>query len=244
MTLILILLSTIIISLLSLIGALSLGVNKNRLQKIIFSLVSLATGALIGGALLHLLPESLELGFSAFYNLIIGILVFFVLEKFFYWRHCHRGECDVHTFTYMNLIGDGLHNFVDGIVIASSFMVDVKLGLTTTLAVALHEIPQELGDFGILIYGGFTVKRALFFNLLSAITCIFGGVSTYFVSSYASALKIPILAFSAGGFLYVALVDLLPELRKKGSLKESFSQFIFILLGISLMWGLRMAFHH
>jgi zinc and cadmium transporter len=212
-TLALIILSTLIISLLSLIGAFSLDMNQNRLQKIIFSLVSFATGALIGGALLHLLPESLELGVSAFYSLIIGILAFFILEKFLYWRHCHRGECDVHTFTYLNLIGDGLHNFTDGIVIDASFMVDIGLGLSTSLAVALHEIPQELGDFGILVYGGFTVKKALFFNFLSAITCIFGGLVTYIFSSYTSALKILLLAFSAGCFLYIALVDLLPELR-------------------------------
>jgi zinc and cadmium transporter len=240
----LIILSTLIISLLSLIGAFFLGMDQNRLQKVIFSLVSFATGALIGGALLHLLPESLKLGIYAFYSLIIGILVFFILEKFLYWRHCHREECDVHTFTYLNLIGDGLHNFTDGIVIAASFIVDIRLGLSTSIAIALHEIPQELGDFGILVYGGFTIKRALFFNLLSAITCIFGGLVTYIFSSYTSALKIPLLAFSAGGFLYIALVDLLPELRTRISLRDSITQSTFIILGIGLMWGLRLVFHH
>ena len=243
MTLLYIIISTTVISLFSLIGILFLGKDEKKLQKIIFALVSFATGALIGGALLHLLPESLEMGNSAFIYFIIGIIVFFSLEKFLYWRHCHKGVCDVHTFTYLNLIGDGVHNFIDGVVIAASFIVDLRLGLTTSLAVALHEIPQELGDFGILVYGGFSIKKALFYNLLSATLCILGGVCTYFLSSYTEILKIPLLAFSAGGFIYIALVDLLPELRTKTGLKESILQLVFILLGIGLMLGFKIIFH-
>lgn len=239
MILLFILGATVVVSLISLIGVITLGISKHRLQGFIFALVAFATGGLVGGALFHLLPESLTLGFAAFYYVALGILVFFILEKFLYWRHCHRGECDVHTFTYLNLIGDGLHNFTDGVVIAASFVTDVRLGVATSVAVALHEVPQELGDFGILVYGGFTVKKALLFNLLSAASCIVGGVATYFLHSYTSALKIPLLAFSAGGFLYIALVDLLPELRKKTGLRESLVQLVFILLGVGLLWGMR-----
>lgn len=234
-----IVIATTVISLLSLIGIFFLRTKEKVLQRIIFALVSFATGALLGGALLHLLPESLTIGDNAFFYLIIGILVFFILEKFLYWRHCHKGICDVHTFTYLNLIGDGVHNFIDGIVIATSFLVDLRLGLTTSIAVALHEIPQELGDFGVLVYGGFSIKKALAYNLLSAMLCILGGLGTYFLSPYAHILKIPLLAFTAGGFLYIALVDLLPELRAKASLGASLAQLIFILLGIGLMLGLK-----
>ncbi len=242
MVLLFIIIATSIISLFSLIGIVFLGKDEKRLQKIIFALVSFATGALIGSALLHLLPESLEIGNLAFGYFIVGIIVFFILEKFLYWRHCHKGVCDVHTFTYLNLIGDGVHNFSDGVVIAASFIVDLRLGLTTSIAVALHEIPQELGDFGVLVYGGFSVKKALFYNLLSALLCIVGGLATYFLNSYTNVLKIPLLAFAAGGFVYIALVDLLPELRTKAGLKESILQLVFILLGIGLMFGFRVIF--
>ena len=242
MTLFLIIIATSVISLISLIGILFLGRDEKKLQKIIFVLVSFATGALIGGGLLHLLPESLAMGKIAFFVFIIGIISFFILEKFLYWRHCHKEICPIHTFTYLNLIGDGVHNFIDGVVIAASFVVDLRLGLTTSLAVALHEIPQELGDFGILVYGGFSVKKALLYNLLSAATCILGGIGTYFLSSFTNILKFPLLAFAAGGFIYIALVDLLPELRAKSGLKESILQLLFILLGIGLMLGFKLIF--
>lgn len=242
MTLFLIIIATSVISIISLVGVVFLGKDEIKLQKIIFVLVSFATGALIGGALLHLLPESLAMGKMAFFFLIIGILSFFILEKFLYWRHCHKETCTVHTFTYLNLIGDGVHNFIDGVVIAASFVVDLRLGLTTSIAVALHEIPQELGDFGVLVYGGFSVKKALGYNLLSATTCILGGIVTYFLSSFTNALRFPLLAFAAGGFIYIALVDLIPELRTKTGLKESIMQFLFILLGIGLMLGFKQFF--
>ena len=242
MTLFFIIIATVIISIISLVGIIFLGKDVTKLQKIIFVLVSFATGALIGGALLHLLPESLAMGKMAFFFLIIGILGFFVLEKFLYWRHCHKENCAVHAFTYLNLIGDGVHNFIDGVVIAASFVVDLRLGLTTSIAVALHEIPQELGDFGILVYGGFSVRKALAYNLLSATTCILGGIGTYFLNSFTSVLRFPLLAFAAGGFIYIALVDLLPELRSKTGLKESVWQLIFIILGIGLMLGFKLLF--
>lgn len=256
MTLIYILMSTIIVSALSLIGVFFLSTNERKLQKIIFSLVSFATGALLGSAFLHLLPEAVESESGhglesniAFFIIIVGILTFFLLEKFLYWRHCHQfsgkesGICQVHTFTYLNLIGDGLHNFVDGIVIAVSYMVNIPLGIIASLAVCFHEIPQELGDFGILVYGGLSIKKALLFNFLSALTCIFGGLLTYLFGGQIASIKMPLLVFAAGGFLYIALVDLLPELRKTTGFLESLSQLTLILLGLGLMSGLRILFH-
>jgi len=225
---------TVSISLISLVGILSLLFRAN-LQRIIYALVSFATGALIGGGMFHLLPEALRISGNAVYNFVLGIIVFFILEKFLYWRHCHRVECPVHSFAYLNLIGDAFHNFLDGVVIAGAFLTSPHLGYVTSLAVALHEIPQELGDFGVLLYAGLSVKKALFYNFLSAITCILGGVITYFVGESINALKSPLLAFSAGGFVYIALVDLIPELRKETEWKKSIPQIILILLGIILM---------
>src|SRR3989338_2268758 len=146
-----ILIAVIGVSLISLIGVFSLGLKEAFLKKILFFLVSFATGTLLAEALLDILPEILqgEIKNSVYISVLLGVVVFFVMEKFFYWYHCHDGVCDVHTFTYLNLFGDGLHNFIDGAIIATSFLVSVQLGVITTLAIAFHEIPQELGDFGI-----------------------------------------------------------------------------------------------
>ena len=168
---------------------------------------------------------------------MLGIVLFFALEKFLAWRHCHAGKCDVHTFTYLNLIGDGLHNFLDGMLIAGSFLVNVELGVITTVVVILHEIPQELGDFGVLIYGGFSRAQALLFNLLSALTAVAGGMIAYCFSLYVSNLQTPLLALAAGGFLYVALVDVLPELHEQRQPTESLTHFALLLLGVGVLWA-------
>ncbi len=237
----LILLATIINSLVSLVGVGTINIRKKR-GLVIFGLVNLATGALIGAAFFHLIPESWEASPLSPYFLILGILLFFVLEKFLYWRHCHSGEeCQVHVeaFSYLNLIGDGVHNFIDGAVIAGAFIANPALGWTTTLAVVLHEVPQELGDFAILIHGGFTTGKALFFNFLSQMTCILGGVLTYFVGTALHNLEPYLLSFAAGGFLYIALVDLLPEMRHSTGLKSALVEVTLLLAGIFLMWGLK-----
>jgi zinc and cadmium transporter len=243
MVIIAILLSTTFISLISLVGIFFLGTKTEKIQKIIFWLVCFATGTLLGGAFFHLLPESWELNRNTPLYFIVGILIFFILEKFFFWRHCHKEECDLHAFTYLNLVGDGIHNFIDGVVIAASFITDIQLGITTSLAVAFHEIPQELGDFGILIYGGFTMRKALLFNFISALTCVLGGILTYFLSSYAQVFKTSLLGIAGGGFIYIALVDLLPELRVSKKLKTSIIQFLLILFGLVFMWGIRFILH-
>lgn len=158
------------------------------------------------------------------------------MEKYLYWRHCHDEICEIHPFTYLNLIGDGFHNFLDGLVIAASFLVSIKLGLVTTAAVILHEIPQELGDFGVLVYGGFTKTKALLFNLLSALTAVVGAVAGFFISSTTANFSNFILPLTAGGFIYIASSDLIPELHKERDTKKSISAFLFFILGILLMW--------
>ncbi|MDH5459819.1 MAG: ZIP family metal transporter, partial [Candidatus Bathyarchaeota archaeon] len=148
--------SVTIVSLISFVGIIFIGLKEKFLRRILTVLVSFASGTLLGGAFLHLLPEAeTKVGAEiTFYYVIIGIVSFFAMEKFLYWRHCHEEECPVHMFVYLNLIGDGVHNFIDGMIIAATFMLSFDLGVTTTLAVIFHEIPQEIGDFGVLIYGG------------------------------------------------------------------------------------------
>jgi len=198
-----ILLSTFLVSLISLIGIFTLAINDKLLQKIIFSLIGFSAGALIGGAFLHLLPEALKgtKSTTVFYYLILGIVLFFLLERYVHWRHCHEKGCDIHAFTYLNLVGDGLHNFIDGMVIAAGFIVSFKLGVVTTLAIILHEIPQELGDFGVLIFGGFTKKKALVYNFLTALTAMLGALAGYFIIDFSRGFSNFIMPLTAGGFI-------------------------------------------
>lgn len=207
------------------------------MQKILFSLIGFSAGALIGGAFLHILPEALEKTKSTlvFYYLILGIILFFSLERYFHWRHCHEEACEIHAFTYLNLVGDAFHNFIDGMVIAVSFLSSIKLGMVTTLAIIFHEIPQELSDFGVLIYGGFTKRKALFYNFISALTAIVGAIVAYFISGLALGFSNFLLPLTAGGFIYIATSDLIPEIHKEKDLKRSTSAFIAFLLGIAFM---------
>jgi zinc and cadmium transporter len=233
-----ILASTFLVSLISLVGIFTLAIKDNLLHKILFCLIGFSAGALIGSAFLHILPECLENNKSTtvFYYLILGIVLFFLMERYLHWRHCHEeGSCKTHAFTYLNLVGDGFHNFIDGMVIAASFMVSLKLGLVTTLAIILHEIPQELGDFAVLIYGGFTKKKALLFNFASALMAMIGAIAGYFITDLTRNFSNFILPFTAGGFIYIATSDLIPELHKENDLKRSTAAFFAFLLGIALM---------
>lgn len=212
--------------------------NENLFRKLLLILVSFASGALLGGAFLHLIPEALSARSENMYIVIlVGILVFFLLEKFL-WRHCHDRECPVHTFVYLNLFGDGIHNFTDGLIIAASFIVSLPLGLATTFAVAAHEVPQEIGDFSILVYGGLTKTKALLYNLLSAFTAVLGALFMYFFSPV---LPDPsyFLVFAAGGFIYIAMADLIPELHREKNTWKSSVQFLFLSIGLLLMWLLK-----
>jgi len=180
-----ILLATFLDSLIALIGAFTLGIKQKTLSKILFILVAFSTGALLAGGFLHLLAESLEklTVFNSFLFLIIGFSTFFLMEKFLHWHHCHEGKCDIHPYTVLILFGDGIHNFIDGLVIGVSFLVNVNFGIVTTLMIISHEIPQELGDFGVLLYGGMKKRDAIIYNFLSQLTCILGGLVGFAFSS-------------------------------------------------------------
>jgi zinc and cadmium transporter len=242
--LIVILASVTTVSLIAFTGLIFVGLKEELLKRVTMVLVGFASGTLLGGAFLHLLPEALTPdgdSMITFCYVIVGIVSFFTLEKFLYWRHCHEKECPTHMFVYLNLVGDGIHNFIDGMVIAATFMVSFDLGFATTLAVIFHEIPQEIGDFGVLVYGGLSRKRALAYNFLSAVTAILGALTTYFLA-YLRSIEVLLVPFAAGGFIYIAATDLMPELHKKPHARESLVQLIVILLGIGLMAYLKIAF--
>lgn len=226
--------ASIIVSLISLVGIFSLLLKEKLLNNILVLLIGFAAGGLIGGAFLHLLPESLvySRNINIFIYIILGFIVFFILERYFYWRHCHNGICDIHAFTYLNLIGDGIHNFSDGLVMGASFMVSIQFGVITTLVIIFHEIPQEIGDFGVLVYGGFNKLRALFFNFISAITCVLGTVAGFYLSRNIEKFLPFLLSFTAGGFIYIAACDLVPELHKQSDLKRSTLSVFTFLCGI------------
>ncbi|MEM3702942.1 MAG: ZIP family metal transporter [Candidatus Bathyarchaeia archaeon] len=247
--LIAILASVTAVSLIAFVGIVFAGLREALLNRITTILVGFASGTLLGGAFLHLLPEALTResnSMTVFFYVIAGMISFFALEKFLYWRHCHEKGCPVHTFIYLNLVGDGIHNFIDGMIIAATYIISFasgsyQLGFATTLAVIFHEIPQELGDFGVLVYGGLSKKKALAFNFVSAITAIMGALITYFIA-YPQSIEALLVPFAAGGFIYIAATDLMPELHKKANANKSLIQFFVILLGIGLMAFLKIAF--
>lgn len=233
-----IVLANVFVSLFSLVGIVFVSASERKLVKLTNWLISFASGALIGVAFLHMIPSSFKSNPGAVYITVFGIIIFFLLEKFFYWRHCHERGCEIHSFGYLNLIGDSLHNFIDGMVIAGSFVADVKFGLVTTLAIVAHEIPQELGDFGVLVHAGFGVRRALVLNFLTALFAVAGGVLGYIFTEKIVFIKNNLIPFAAGGFIYVALADLVPELHRKFSPSESLLQIFLILSGIIVFFML------
>lgn len=233
-----ILISVFIISAFSLVGALTLALKEKILDKLLFVLIAVAAGTMLGVAFLDLIPEAVEGGgTNVFLYVLFGILAFFILERFIFWHHCHDGKCDVHAFSYLNLIGDGIHNLLDGIVIAAAYFVSIPLGVVTTIAIALHEIPQEIGDFAILVYGGFGKKKALFYNFLSALAA-FVGVGIAYIFSSSEGFFNFFLAFAAGGFIYIASADIMPELQKEMVFRKSLLQLLCLVGGIVLMWAI------
>lgn len=233
--------SVVIVSLISLIGVLLLSLNREKLQNMLTFLVSLAVGALAGDAFIHLIPEAFEeLGIQLSTSLLIflGLLVFFTVEKGLRWRHCHipASHQHLHPVVTLNLIGDGVHNLIDGMLIGAAYMVSIPIGVTTTLAVLLHEIPQELGDFGVLVYGGLPVRKALLFNFASSVTAILGTTISLLIGNYIQDYSLIMLPITAGGFLYIAGSDLIPELQNRCErLWLSAGQAMSILLGVGLM---------
>lgn len=232
--------SVFLISLVSLIGVLALSLNRDRLAKLTLFLVSFAVGGLFGDAFIHLLPESFqELGTNLSVSLYVisGILIFFVLEKFLRWRHCHipTSEEHMHPLATINLVGDAIHNLIDGMLVGASYMVSLPIGVATTLAVIMHEIPQEVGDFGVLIHAGLSVKKALALNFLSALTAMLGVILAIVMGSEIEGFSLSLLPIAAGGFLYIAGSDLIPELHHEVKVLRSLLQFVMILLGVGVM---------
>ena len=224
----------------SFVGVFALSLKIEKLKKITFLLVSLSAGTLLGGAFLHLIPEAIkETGLKDYFWLIIlsGILLFFLMEKIICWRHCHvpTSHDHPHPLGKMNLIGDGFHNFLDGIIIAAAFLMDINLGIITTIAVVIHEIPQEIGDFGVLIHAGYTRAKALTLNFVIALFSLFGAVMTLLLSQFFENIIPFIIPLTAGGFIYIATADLIPELKKDVSPSKSILQFITILIGVGIM---------
>lgn len=238
--------ATIVVSLISLVGIIAISIKKEALSKVLLSMVGFSAGTMLGGAFLHLIPEvaAVHQDENIFIYVLIGFIAFFLLERIIHWHHCHKngGECEVHTFTYMNLVGDGLHNFLDGLIIATSFYAGTGLGIATTLAVIAHEIPQEISDYGVLIYGGFSKGKALLFNFLSATLAILGAIFSYFLISRLDNLTDFLIMLTAGGFIYISASDLIPELHREPILKKSISSFIFFVIGIIFMYIVKIVF--
>jgi zinc and cadmium transporter len=254
-TLAYIIITTILISLVSFIGIFTLALKDKVLNKILLFLVSLSAGALMGGAFLHLIPEAIEksiheheghmeIPLEIFIFVIVGFILFFIIEKVLHWRHCHKEKCDIHTFHYMNLIGDSVHNFIDGLILAASYVTSIELGITTTFAIVAHEIPQEIGDFGVLIYGGFKKKKAILLNFIVAATAIIGGIIGFIISRAIDEATIFLLPFAAGGFIYIAATDLIPEIKKELDYKKYLITLIIFIFGILLMWFIKIYFGH
>lgn len=237
------LVSVFAVSLISLVGVFTLGLAVDKLRKILIYLISFSAGALFGDAFIHLLPELIEEGsfglMSGIY-ILSGILMFFILEKVICWQHCHMPitKHHVHPFAYMNLVGDSLHNFIDGLIIAGSYLASIPVGIATTLAVILHEIPQEIGDFGVLIHGGFKKAKAIFLNFITAVVAVFGTIVGLLLNNYIPNIHNILVPLAIGGFLYIAGSDLIPELHKETKIRISIIQIISFILGILIMMAL------
>ncbi|EKE25025.1 MAG: hypothetical protein ACD_5C00323G0002 [uncultured bacterium] len=234
--------SVFIVSLLSLLGLIAFPFGEKKIQKFLIWAVAFAGGTLLGDAFLHLIPESFETGKGAAisFSIMSGMLAFFVLEKFIHWHHCHDIECEQHnnTFSYVIMFGDAAHNFIDGMIIAASYLISIPLGIATTLAVIAHEIPHEIGDFASMLYGGFSKQKALWYNFLAGIVAVFGAIAVLIIGeSFASATEY-LVPFAAGGFIYVASADIIPELHKTSKVSHSLAQLLLIVLGIAVMYGL------
>jgi len=234
------LISVFIVSLISFVGVITLVLRPQNLQKILLYLVSFSTGALLGGAFLHLLPDIVQKkGFTLFisYSVLGGIIFSFLVEKVIHWRHNHSlpQAGRPASYAYMNLFGDGVHNFIDGLIIGASYLLSFNLGISATLAIIFHEIPQEIGDFGVLVHGGFSVKRALWVNFLTALTAVAGTIVSLILGGYLENITYFLVPFAAGGFLYIAGTDLIPELHKEEKISKSLGQLAGILAGIGVM---------
>lgn len=232
--------ATLLVGLFSLVGALVILVNERLTKKNLLFFVSFAAGGLLGDVFIHLLPEMSEkegINLNSSLAILAGLLIFFILEKFIHWRHCHvpTSKQHLHPLVFMNLVGDGLHNFIDGVVIAGSFLTSTSLGIATTLAVVFHEIPQEIGDFGVLLHGGLGKRRVLIFNFIFSLTAVLGAIFALVLSSKIESFSTYLIPFTVGGFIYIAGSDLIPELHKETRPAKSLMQLLGLVIGIGIM---------
>ena len=247
-TIFLTIVSVLAVSLVSLVGISLFAIRKNLIERLLLYFVSFSTGAMLGGVFLHMMPEMAEGRNVPFerqlFVVLMGIVLSFIIEKIIHWRHCHLlpfdNDCRHHhkSIGIMNLIGDGVHNFIDGAIIAGSFLVSIEIGIAATIAVALHEIPQEIDDFAILLYSGFSRGKALLFNLLSALTALIGAVLVLSTSTSLPLIGTYLIPLAAGNFLYIAGSDLIPELHKETRLPHAATQLLCMIGGIAIMYSL------
>jgi zinc and cadmium transporter len=232
-------------SAIALVGSVTLLLPQETLRRVVSPLVALAAGSLLGGAFFHMLPAATrrmsDLG-VVFLWTMVGFATFLALEQFLHWHHCHRVEADCRQpLGYLILLGDGLHNFLGGLGVAGVFLIDIRLGVMAWIAAAAHEVPQELGDFGVLVHSGWSRARALLFNLLSGLTFLIGGLLAY---AAAGRGEIPFLVpFAAGSFLYIGASDLIPQVNRHDSLRGNVVHFAAFAAGLLLLWGLRFTAH-
>lgn len=233
--------SVLIVSFASFAGVITLPIRSEKFRNLLIYMISLSAGALLGDAFIHLLPEAVDhAGFTTAVStyVICGIVASFIVEKFIHWHHCHTSITDnhVHSFAWMNLFGDAVHNFIDGLVIGAAYFVSLPAGIATTVAVVLHEIPQEIGDFAVLIHGGFKVKKAVMLNLLTAFAAVLGAILVLLIGPRSEAMLSFLVPFAAGSFIYIAATDLIPELHKETCVSKSILQLFWFLVGIGMMF--------
>ena len=236
--------SVCIVSMLAVIGFVTIGVAARDKEHVLQGFIALAVGGLLGDAFIHILPEVYEsspTSAQGSFYVLVGILAFFVFEGFLHWHHEHQSQVSdpaIHPEGYVNLLADALHNFIDGLLIGASYLVSIPIGLATTFAVILHEVPQEMGDFAVLLHAGFTPRRALTLNLLTALLAVIGGLLSLILGELITPYSTTMLGVTAGGFIYLAGADLIPALHRQHHLPRSIALLAMILLGIGLMYGL------
>lgn len=230
--------SVVTVSLISLIGIFTLGIKQDRLQHILFYLVSFSAGALLGDVFIHILPEIMQGETALQYGIyiLVGIMLFFVLERVLLWHHSHSSHQEgIHSMVYLSIVGDALHNFLDGVAIAAAFLTSIPIGVATATAVIFHEIPQEIGQFAILVHGGWSRGKALLYNFFSALTAIAGALLVLLFSQSFTGAPALLLGLGAASFIYIAMSDLIPELQKESHIRRSILQLIWMVAGIGIM---------
>ncbi len=238
--------SGLLMSAVALVGSVTLLLPERTLQRILLPLVAFSAGSLLGGAFFHMIPAGLKTAngdLSVYIWVLAGFSVFLLVEQFLHWHHCQRAEAECRKpLTWLILIGDGLHNFIGGLSIAAVFLTDIRLGIAAWLAAVAHEVPQELGDLGVLLHGGWSKRKALLFNFISALTFLVGGLVTY-----AASFRLDVsflIPFAAGNFIYIAAADLVPEVKRHENPAVNLLHFFSFIAGMALLLGARLAFGH